>query len=75
MEKLHELLGRVIDPVQAAWSNLNEREQRLLGAMGGFFVLLALLVTGYLSSASLAEAEADRDDLRKVLQENDAAAH
>ena len=66
-------MARPFESISSAWNNLSEREQRLLGILGGVFATMLAALVVFLSASALEEIEAERDDLRSVLMEIEAA--
>ena len=67
-------MERFLGPLRNAWDNLNERERRLVAAMGAVAGAMVILLAMYLTSSAVAEAEDKRDAIRTVLADIDRAS-
>jgi hypothetical protein len=61
--------SNIFDRLRASWDNLNDRERRMLTALGGVVLALLLLLPPVLLSMGNSELQAQNDELRSVLDQ------
>ncbi|MFK8002988.1 MAG: hypothetical protein AB8H86_25690 [Polyangiales bacterium] len=59
----------ITDRIQGALANLNDRERKLLGAMGIVFVGLVVFLPLYLISSSISEISTENEGISNVLRD------
>lgn len=61
--------GELVERVQGALHSLNDRERRLLTALGAVFVAVLVLLPLYLVTSSIADIEAENAEIVSVLRD------
>jgi hypothetical protein len=64
-------MNSILDRLRGSWYNLNDRERRMLTILGGFALLLMLLLPPLMLSLSNSELQTENDELRSVLGQLD----
>lgn len=64
-------MNSILDRLRGSWYNLNDRERRMLSILGGFALLLMLLLPPLMLSLSNSELQTENDELRSVLEQLD----
>lgn len=62
-------MNNLIERLRASWYNLNDRERRMLSALGVLALVLMLLLPPLMLSLSNSELQSENDELRTVLAE------
>jgi hypothetical protein len=62
-------MNNLIERLRASWYNLNDRERRMLSALGAVALVLLLLLPPLMLSLSNSELQSENEELRAVLDE------
>lgn len=71
LERPRQELARTTENARRAYENLNERERKLVLALGAVMVVLLILLPLYLMNASISNTEEDNTAISDVLREID----